>query len=94
MMSQVSGECKLELKCFSAAECTRKSCGVLGCNEISSFLFYRPRERPGIHERKRKEGKEEREKQGRRRLRGRVVLLLLWAGTIGPAGDDGGGSML
>jgi hypothetical protein len=42
-----------------------------------SLPFYRPRERTGIHERKRKEEKEEREKQRRRRLQGCVSLLPL-----------------
>jgi hypothetical protein len=43
---------------------------------VPGFPFYRPRERPGIHKRKRKGGKEEREKQGRRKLWGCIGLLL------------------
>jgi hypothetical protein len=65
MRSQVSDECEVKLKCFPVVEYARKSCDV-GCDEMTpvgvpNFPFCRPRERPGIHKSKRKEGKEERD---------------------------------
>jgi hypothetical protein len=46
-----------------------------------------------MHERKRKEGKEEREKHERRRLRGRISFFSYGRVPLVPQGDDGGGSM-
>jgi len=44
-------------------------------DEEPSFSFYTSRERPGVHERKRKEGKEERGKQRRRKLRAMFLFF-------------------
>jgi hypothetical protein len=68
MMSQVSGEGKVELKFFLVFE----KCSP---NGVPSLPFYSLREGPGVHEKEKEEKKKEK-KQGRREPWGYATLIL------------------
>jgi hypothetical protein len=63
MISQVSSEGEVKLKCFLVAECTRKSSSPLPIG-APSLPFYRTREGPRVNERE-KEKKKEKKPRGR-----------------------------